>query len=38
MCTQLVHWVTASRTVTTPKPPPAVTVRTATGTTRVPVR
>jgi hypothetical protein len=39
MCTMLVHWVTATpRTVTTAKPPASVTVRTATGTNRVPVR
>lgn len=39
MCTMLVHWVTASpRTVTTAKPPASVTVRTAAGTQRVPVR
>lgn len=39
MCTQLVHWVSAApRTVTTAKPPAFVTVRTAAGTQRVPVR
>ncbi|MEA2665327.1 MAG: hypothetical protein QOI11_2271 [Candidatus Eremiobacteraeota bacterium] len=38
MCTQMVRWVPASRTVTTAKPPAAVTVRTAAGTKRIPVR
>jgi hypothetical protein len=38
MCTQMVRWVPASRTVTTAKPPTFVTVRTAAGTKRVPVR
>ncbi len=37
MCTQLVRWVPASRTVTSAKPPPFVTVRTAAGTKRVPI-
>jgi hypothetical protein len=38
MCTQMVRWVSASRTVTSAKPPASVTVRTAAGTQRVPVR
>lgn len=39
MCTQMVRWVAArSLPVTSAKPPPFVTVRTAAGVTRVPIR
>lgn len=38
MCTQMVRWVPASRTVTSAKPPAVVTVRTAAGTKRIAVR
>ncbi len=39
MCTQMVRWIAArSLPVTSTKPPPFVTVRTAAGVTRVPIR